>query len=383
MNPLGVYCPAPPDWTVDWERINDGLSWIRGMKDCPQDPVFHAEGDVWIHVHMVCEAMAGMEEWRALAGADRELLFAAALLHDVAKPVCTRMENGRITSRGHSHRGATLTRRLLWEMGAGFELREHICALVRFHQFPFYLIERTDAERSAFLISQSARCDLLAILATADALGRDCNDQQEILLRVQLFQEFCRERGCLSTPYLFPSAFSRFEYFRTPGRDPHFAARDSTKCEVTLMSGLPGAGKDTWISQFASGLPVISLDEIRAEIGARPTGDQGTVVQMGRERAKEFLRSGRGFVWNATNLSRELRGPLIELFTAYQARVRLVYVEAPRERLLAQNRTREAALPDAAMERLLERWDVADRTEATRVEWWENRGSWLQVGTQG
>lgn len=76
------------------------------MRDCPQDPTFHAEGTVWTHVGMVCEALAALDEFRALPDSDREILFAAALLHDVAKPSCTRDEDGRITSRGHSQRGA-------------------------------------------------------------------------------------------------------------------------------------------------------------------------------------------------------------------------------------------------------------------------------------
>jgi len=75
------------------------------MRGCAQDAVFHAEGDVWIHTRMVCEAMAALPVWRALPEGDRQVVFAAAVLHDQAKPSCTREENGRITSRGHSVRG--------------------------------------------------------------------------------------------------------------------------------------------------------------------------------------------------------------------------------------------------------------------------------------
>lgn len=80
------------------------------MRDCPQDAIFHAEGDVWTHVGMVCQALASFEEFRTLPDMERQFLFAAALLHDVAKPLCTRHEDGRITSRGHSQRGAIMTR---------------------------------------------------------------------------------------------------------------------------------------------------------------------------------------------------------------------------------------------------------------------------------
>ena len=81
-------CPQPPDWRVDWETLDATFPWVRNLRGCPQDPIRHAEGDVWTHVRMVCEAMAGLEAWRALPELERKLLFTAALLHDVAKPAC-------------------------------------------------------------------------------------------------------------------------------------------------------------------------------------------------------------------------------------------------------------------------------------------------------
>jgi hypothetical protein len=91
-----------------------------------------------------------------LPQAEREILFAAALLHDVAKPACTREEAGRITSRGHSLRGAIDSRGILWELDGPFQAREMVCGLVRYHQVPFHLIGRSDAQRMAYRISQSA-----------------------------------------------------------------------------------------------------------------------------------------------------------------------------------------------------------------------------------
>jgi hypothetical protein len=284
--------PTAPHWTVDWTALTREYAWIGAMRDCPQDAVFHAEGTVWTHVGMVCRALAGMDEYRALPEVDRQIMFAAALLHDVAKPLCTREENGRITSRGHSQRGAIAARRILWESGVEFAAREQVSALVRYHQVPFHLINRPDARRLAFQISQTARCDLLAMLAKADALGRECADKAELLTQIELFREFCREQDCLTGPRHFPSSHSRFLYFRMPERDPGYLAHEHFRCAVTVMSGLPGAGKDTWIAQHAAELPQISLDAIREESGAGPTGNQGAAVQAAREKAREFLRAG-------------------------------------------------------------------------------------------
>lgn len=348
---------------MTWAEVDKQFAWIRAMHGCPQDSVYHAEGDVWTHVRMVFEAMTDLVE------PVPSVLFDAVLLHDVAKPVCTRIEGERITSRGHSHRGAIMARRILWEQDRAFAEREQVCALVRYHQSPFHLIDRPDAARLAHLISQTARCDLLTLLARADALGRTCRDQQDLLTRIQLFSEFCIEQDCLTGPRQFPSPLSRFEYFRAPGRDPNYKVHDASRCEVILMSGLPGSGKDTWIRRNAPDLPVVSLDDIREDLGAPPTGNQGAVIQEAKERTRVLLRQGKGFVWNATNLSRDLRGPLIDLFTAYHARTKIVYVEAPHDRLFTQNRERDHPVPPSALHRMMDRWEVPDPTEACAVQY--------------
>ena len=70
---------------------------------------------------------------------------------------------------------------------------------------------------------------------------------------------------------------------------------------------------------------------------------------------------------NATNVSRDMRARGIDLVAQYGARVRIVYVEAPAARLYEQNRDRAHPVPEAILERLLDRWEVPDLTEAHAV----------------
>lgn len=364
------HAPRPPDWRIDWPALDAAYPWLSTLADCPQDPLHHAEGDALTHTRLVCEALAAQPAFRALPAAERAILFAAALLHDVAKPACTRHEpGGRITARGHPRRGAIQARVVLWRLGVPFAARERVAALVRSHQAPFFLIDQPDGRARAIAISQTARCDHLALLAEADASGRIASDRRRRLENVALFAEYCRELGCLTGPYPFPSDHARFLFFRRPGRDPDYAAFDDTRCEALLLSGLPGAGKDHWLREQLPGLPAIGLDAIRAELGVAPADEQGPVVTRARELAREHLRAGRDFAWNGTNLSRDLREQCIDLFAAYKARVRIVYIEAPEARLRRQNRDRPAPVPEAVIERLLARWEVPDPTEAHRVDW--------------
>ena len=80
MSAFPFVCPAPPEWSVDWPALTDQFAWIRDMRECPQDAIFHAEGDVWRHVGMVCQALASFEEFRALPETERHILLRRCLV---------------------------------------------------------------------------------------------------------------------------------------------------------------------------------------------------------------------------------------------------------------------------------------------------------------
>lgn len=368
------HVPQPPEWTVEWEAITARFAWVRALSGTPQEPAHHGEGDVATHTRMVAEALADMEAWRALAEDERGMTFAAALLHDVAKPARTRVEpDGRITSPGHARLGERLARAILWEgdgrdAPAPLPARETICALVRFHGLPLWLLDKADPVRAAVEASLRVRLDLVALVAEADVRGRIAADRDALLERVALFRAFCEEWGCLRAPYAFASDHARFVYFHERKTDPAYAAYDDTTFEVVLMAGLPGAGKDTWIARNHPDLPVISLDRIRRELKVAPDEDQGAVAQAAKARARELLRRHEPFIWNATNVTRAMRGQLIDLFAAYGARVRIVYVEAPHAELLRGNERREASVPGPVIAKLARKLEMPDRTEAQAVE---------------
>jgi predicted kinase len=362
--------PAAPGWSLDWQGLDRELECIRALKGCPQDPVHHAEGDVWVHTRMVLECLLAAPGWRALPERERTLTFWTAVLHDIGKPACTRREpGGRITSRGHSLKGAGMARRLLWRAGMPLADRELVCALIVRHQVPFFLLERDDPLKLTAGISVTGRCDLLRHHAEADIRGRRCADQRDLLERVELFADYARGQDCYDRPYPFPSNHTRFTYFRSDGRAPDHEAYDDTKLEVTVLSGLPASGKSTWIADHAGGLPVVSLDRLRHDMRVAPDADQGRVVAAARELARTHLRQAQDFIWNATNLSRRVRQQVIGLCADYDARIRIVYLEAPEAVLRERNRARKLPVPEATVARMLERWEVPDATEAHRVEW--------------
>ncbi len=353
---------------TSWASLQ-AFDWVRALGACPQDPIHHAEGNVWIHTRMVREVLRTMPEWQALPPEDQQIVDIACLMHDIAKPYTTEIEEGgRVTAKGHSRAGELLARRILWEMGAPFSIREQVCGLIRYHQIPFYLIDRDDAQRLAAEISITTRCDLLALVAEADIRGRICADMGRVVENIELFREFCRDVACYISPKHFASDHTRFVYFHSMGRDSEYIVHNTTKLEVVVMSGLPGSGKDTYIKEHFSSLPVVSLDDIREEYDVDPTKkNQGEVVQIAKERAREFLRKGDRFVWNATNLNRQRRDPIISLLSDYGARAHIVYVEVPRATLITQNKARKASVPEHVIHKMTSRWEIPTLKEAHRV----------------
>ncbi|MBM4074668.1 MAG: ATP-binding protein, partial [Planctomycetes bacterium] len=97
---------------------------------------------------------------------------------------------------------------------------------------------------------------------------------------------------------------------------------------------------------------IVSLDDIRSELEVEPTGDQGEVAQLARERCREFLRSKISFTFNATNLLCLTRRRWIDLFADYGARIDIVYLEPPFPDIFERNRRRSKSVPEHVIRQL-------------------------------
>ncbi len=135
------------------------------------------------------------------------------------------------------------------------------------------------------------------------------------------------------------------------------------------MSGIPGCGKDTWIAENVPRYPVVSLDNLRSEMGIDPSKNQGQVGQRARELARTFLRKQETFVWNATNLTQMVRQSVLSLFRDYRARTEIVYVESAWDTIIQRNRNRMEQVPVAVLQRLAARFEVPTAEEAHNVRY--------------
>lgn len=347
---------------LEWAEAQ---SWARAMAACQQDAQWHAEGDVWTHTRMVLAAVERLGEWPSLGRPAQLKLQFTALFHDAGKPATTTVDpqTGRTHSAKHALVSTEIVRGVLRELHCDFATREEIAALVRFHGRPQHLLEKASPEREVISLSWLVNNRLLYLFSLADTRGRDTKEMDRPEENLHLWKLVAEEHGCFESPYPFANDQARFLFYRDQLSNLRFAPFEKFRCTVTLMSGLPGAGKDTWLARQRPTLPVVALDAIRDELDVEPTENQGEVIQAAREKCREHLRASRSFAFNATNITRQTRQRWINLFADYDAKVEIVYLEPPIATMLAQNNRRMNPVPEKVILRLLERLEPPTATE--------------------
>jgi predicted kinase len=359
---------------IDWDEVALRLPFAADMRTCIQDPTYHAEGDVWTHTIAVVEALRRRRADTGVSDAHWTGLLLATLMHDIAKPA-TRSEEidaeGRLRVHhyGHSRIGALMAWQFLWRLGVPRPVREQVFHLVRWHQRPFHLTFAPTLECDVITFSQVGDWRELLALAHADNLGRIAPNIVETAATLDLLRQEVAERACIDGPWRFPSDGARVWFGRAEGRSPWFDPPAPKGSHVIVLCGLPGAGKDTHYRTAFPDWPQVSLDRLRARLGIAPDDNQGQVIQAAMEEAREHLRAKRRFVWNATNVSRLNRDKAIGLCLDYDAFIEIHAFDPQPDRLFAQNRSRDAQVPQAIIERLIQKWEPPSILEAHRVVW--------------
>lgn len=365
-------------------RYEEVIPSLKALKTCPQDNIFHAEGNVYIHTEMVIHALLNNIKFQALSMDEKFICFYACLLHDIGKPLCTKEEvmDGRlkITSRGHSKVGEIDSRIMLYEMEVPFEIREKIANIIAVHQYPFYLIDKDNAAYQAHKMSISTPLHLLSLVAQADATGRLTNPPSLIQTthdNISLFDSLCEEEKCFTEKKSFINAYTQYMYFQKEGtimtNELFFETQDTF--DVFIMSGIPASGKNTYVDAHLSHLPVVSYDSTREKKKLKYGENDGLVAHEVIDEAKEYLRQKQSFVWNATHLSQSMRSRPLNLLYKYQAKPHIIYVEEPYDVVMKRNKERDTSLTNKKIQSMLLQWETPTEYEGFKVDYVINENS--------
>lgn len=365
--------------------LGSTLPYLNKFQQTEQDPEWHAEGNVHIHTGMVLDALYVLlkNEASHIQGERRQALILGALLHDIAKPVCTRRReiNGieRVVSARHESIGRSYLAYKLTGLGLSYTVLALILGLVGEHHMPKRLVVHNSSSGDYLALSRRADCELLYFLEWADMTGRICPDKPKQLEYLDVFKLFCVEyqlwwpeihcsqhwqsvlRQALAE---FPISTQDLVYANAI-RDREqglismpeeaiaksYTYRDGY-AQLVLVCGPSGAGKTHWIAANLADYHVVSLDDIREQLSGdrRNQKIQGQVLQEAKSRLKHHLRSHDKVVWDATNLRKDYRKQICDFAYAYQALVTLVVFQKPESAFFKGNREREYAVPESVLQ---------------------------------
>jgi len=190
--------------------------WFPELADLigvPQNPTFHAEGDVWTHTMMVLDEAAKLRQ----QAQNPYWFMLAALTHDLGKATCTEEKNGVIHAYEHEKAGIPIANRFLRRLTSENKLIHYVLNLVQLHMKPNTVAEAGSAVKvTTRMFDQAVDPEALVCIALADDLGRIASKPTGIhdaflRQRLALFREL------MSRPYVMGRDL--IEAGLTPGED--------------------------------------------------------------------------------------------------------------------------------------------------------------------
>jgi tRNA nucleotidyltransferase (CCA-adding enzyme) len=164
------------------------------LVDCPQEPEWHPEGDVWVHTLQVIDrARTRIDD---LPRPQQLAIMLGAVAHDLGKPATTAFSDGRIRSIDHEDRGVAPASAWLDRLNVnsidGYDVRRQVLGITAQHLKPgSWFKVRDEVGDGAFRrLAHKVDLELLARVAKSDCEGRkpgtfDCTAMDWFLERAR------------------------------------------------------------------------------------------------------------------------------------------------------------------------------------------------------
>lgn len=173
------------------EQLDVWFPEAKALIGVAQNPVYHAEGDVWNHTMMVLDEAAKLRH----RAANPYWFMLAAFTHDFGKAVCTEEINGIIHAYEHERKGLPIAKAFLLRITHETKLIEYVLNLTELHMKPNTAAQaHSSVKVTTRMFDRAIDPEGLICIALADDRGRitakPSGDNEAFLKeRLALFRE--------------------------------------------------------------------------------------------------------------------------------------------------------------------------------------------------
>jgi tRNA nucleotidyltransferase (CCA-adding enzyme) len=164
---------------------------LNALRGCPQNPVYHPEGDVWVHTLMALDNAAFLlhhvpANWRL------GFMF-GVLCHDVGKPETIDLKT--LTTYGHENVGRAIAGRFLKRMTSQKDIIDQTLAIVYAHMRPGALFKAGSTDGAWRRLHNTVPLQVLAWVTQADGTARTGRDVQMPVDELETMLGYGRQFG--------------------------------------------------------------------------------------------------------------------------------------------------------------------------------------------
>ena len=180
------------------EQVENGdfdeypLSMIKDLLTVEQNPIYHPEGNVFIHAMMVVDEGAIVRERTK----DKKAFMWALLLHDLGKKPTTKLRKGKLTSYNHDTVGAKMAREFLEYFNQDEVFINKVISLVRWHMQILFVTKNSRFQNIKQML-EDVDVDEMILVSRCDRLGRGNLNKlkrEETLKEVENFKKILKNK---------------------------------------------------------------------------------------------------------------------------------------------------------------------------------------------